>query len=67
MHDTIRISFRSFKESMGNGLEGDILPGREAMAKTFGVAVKEQPWAREVSLIDPDGNRLRIGTRKATE
>ncbi len=39
----------------------------DVIAKKFGVAVKEQPWAREVSLTDPDGNRLRIGTRKATE
>lgn len=23
----------------------------------------EQPWAREIELTDPDGNRLRIATR----
>ncbi len=22
-----------------------------------------EPWAREIELVDPDGNRLRIGTR----
>jgi hypothetical protein len=26
----------------------------------FGVAVDERPWAREVQLVDPDGNRLRV-------
>ncbi len=35
----------------------------DSIAKEFGVTVKEQPWAREVLLTDPDGNRLRIGTR----
>lgn len=34
----------------------------DAIATEFGVAVKAQPWAREIELTDPDGNRLRIGT-----
>jgi catechol 2,3-dioxygenase-like lactoylglutathione lyase family enzyme len=34
----------------------------EAVAAEFGVPVEEAPWAREVELRDPDGNRLRIGT-----
>ena len=34
----------------------------DAVAAEFGVAVLDQPWAREVHLTDPDGNRLRIGT-----
>ncbi|MGW6918635.1 glyoxalase superfamily protein [Kitasatospora sp. NPDC054939] len=34
----------------------------DAVAAEFGVAVEEQPWAREVELRDPDGNRLRVGT-----
>ena len=34
----------------------------DAVAAEFGVPVEEQPWAREVALTDPDGNRLRIGT-----
>ena len=33
----------------------------ETIAAEFGVAVEDQPWAREVQLSDPDGNRLRIG------
>ena len=24
----------------------------------------EQPWAHEIAICDPDGNRLRIGTPK---
>ncbi len=36
------------------------LHGLDAIAATFGVAVEEVPWGREVALRDPDGNRLRI-------
>lgn len=32
----------------------------DAVAVEFGVAAVEQPWAREVELTDPDGNRLRV-------
>jgi hypothetical protein len=32
----------------------------DAVGAEFGVAVDEAPWAREVQLADPDGNRLRI-------
>jgi catechol 2,3-dioxygenase-like lactoylglutathione lyase family enzyme len=35
-----------------------------AVAREFGVQVEEAPWAHEVELRDPDGNRLRIGTPK---
>ena len=34
----------------------------DAVAAEFGVPVEEAPWAREVELRDPDGNRLRVGT-----
>ena len=34
----------------------------DAIAAEFGVADQEAPWARELELRDPDGNRLRIGT-----
>lgn len=37
----------------------------DAVADEFGVDVVEQPWAREIELVDPDGNRLRIGARPA--
>ena len=35
----------------------------DAIAKEFGCPIQDQPWAREVKLTDPDGNRLRIGQR----
>lgn len=35
----------------------------DAVAAEFGVEVVNQPWCREVPLTDPDGNRLRVGTR----
>jgi catechol 2,3-dioxygenase-like lactoylglutathione lyase family enzyme len=34
------------------------------IAHEFGVALEESPWADEIELRDPDGNRLRIGTPK---
>lgn len=34
----------------------------DAVAVEFGVQVREVPWAREIELQDPDGNRLRVGT-----
>ncbi|GGV82936.1 hypothetical protein GCM10010228_58410 [Streptomyces massasporeus] len=34
----------------------------EAVASEFGVQATDAPWAREIELRDPDGNRLRIGT-----
>ena len=37
----------------------------DAIAAEFDVKAEEQPWAREVALTDPDGNRLRIGERYA--
>jgi Glyoxalase superfamily protein len=50
---------------------GDARPGTlvylwvedvDAVAAEFGVTVDQAPWAREVELRDPDGNRLRVGT-----
>ncbi len=32
----------------------------DPIAAEFGVAVTDAPWGREISLTDPDGNRLRI-------
>lgn len=52
--------------------EGDATPNTlaylwvddvDAVADEFGVEVSEQPWAREIELVDPDGNRLRVATR----
>lgn len=49
---------------------GDAKPGTliylyvddiEPIAREFDSEIKEQPWAREVHLTDPDGNRWRIG------
>jgi catechol 2,3-dioxygenase-like lactoylglutathione lyase family enzyme len=34
------------------------------VAREFGTPVEDMPWAREVHLTDPDGNRLRVGTPK---
>ena len=51
---------------------GDARPGTlvyfwvadvDQVAAEFGTKVADQPWARQVDLTDPDGNRLRIGQR----
>lgn len=51
---------------------GDARPGTlvyfwvddvDVVAAVFGVDVDVQPWAREISLMDPDGNRLRVATK----
>lgn len=42
---------------------GDI----EKVANEFGAKILEQPWAREAHLVDPDGNRWRIGERREAE
>ena len=34
----------------------------DAIAAEFAVEPENAPWAREIELRDPDGNRLRIGT-----
>ncbi len=34
----------------------------DTIATEFDLTVEEAPWAREIELHDPDGNRLRIGT-----
>lgn len=70
--------FPAFVEVARGGLRlflsehtGDARPGTlvylrvrdvEAVASEFGVPVEDAPWAREIELRDPDGNRLRIGT-----
>jgi catechol 2,3-dioxygenase-like lactoylglutathione lyase family enzyme len=49
---------------------GDAPPGSVAyfyvdtiddLAAEFGVAIQTQPWGREVELVDPCGNRIRVG------
>ena len=33
----------------------------EQISQEFDAPIIEQPWAREVQLVDPDGNRWRVG------
>jgi catechol 2,3-dioxygenase-like lactoylglutathione lyase family enzyme len=53
--------------------EGDARPGTlvylwvgdvDAIAADFRVTPDDMPWARDIELRDPDGNRIRIGTPK---
>ncbi len=52
---------------------GDARPGTlvyfwvhdlDRIAAEFNAEIIQQPWARELKINDPDGNRLRIGERK---
>ncbi len=36
----------------------------DVVAAKFGATVEDAPWAREIELSDPDGNRLRVATPK---
>lgn len=40
------------------------VPDVDAAAAEFGATVEDAPWAREIELTDPDGNRLRVATPK---
>jgi uncharacterized glyoxalase superfamily protein PhnB len=33
------------------------------IAREFGVQVERQPWGLEIEIRDPDGNRLRVGSK----
>ena len=35
------------------------------IAQEFSVHIQQKPWAKEINLIDPDGNRLRIAEKSA--
>lgn len=37
----------------------------DALALELAAEIHEQPWGREVHLVDPDGNRLRVGATSA--
>lgn len=39
----------------------------DAVAREFDSQVVVQPWGREVHLLDPDGNRLRLGETTPSE
>ncbi|MEM9200321.1 MAG: VOC family protein [Actinomycetota bacterium] len=44
------------KKSLAYFWVDDVAP----VSAEFGVAVETQPWGHEVSLTDPDGNRIRV-------
>ena len=48
-----------------NGLFYLRVPDVAAVAQAFDTEVVEQPWGPEVHLVDPDGNRVRVGTVRA--
>lgn len=36
----------------------------DVIARRFGVEVEQHPWARDFEVVDPDGNRVRVGTKE---
>jgi hypothetical protein len=56
--------------------KGDARPGTliyvwvdevDAIVQRFGVVPDDMPWARDIEISDPDGNRLRIGQAKESD
>ena len=39
----------------------------DSVAAEFDESVQDEDWGREVHLTDPDGNRVRVSTRKADQ
>jgi len=37
----------------------------DPIAEALGLPIEQQPWAREVKIVDPDGNRLRCAERNS--
>ncbi len=40
------------------------VPDVDAVAHRFGAEVEQHPWARDFEVVDPDGNRVRVGTKE---
>lgn len=40
------------------------VPDVDVIARRFGVEVEQHPWARDFEVVDPDGNRVRVGTKE---
>ncbi|MCW3159136.1 glyoxalase superfamily protein [Micropruina sonneratiae] len=40
------------------------VPDVDAVAAEFGVEIEQHPWARDFEVTDPDGNRVRVGTKE---
>ena len=39
------------------------VPDVDAVAQRFGAEVEQHPWARDFEVTDPDGNRVRVGSK----
>ena len=40
------------------------VPAVDAIAQRLGATVDQHPWARDFEVTDPDGNRVRVGTKE---
>lgn len=48
----------------GPGLVFVWVPNVDEIAAEFDVAIEQHPWARDFEVTDPDGNRVRVGTKE---
>lgn len=48
----------------GPGLVFVWVPNVDEVAAKFGVEIEQHPWARDFEVTDPDGNRVRVGTKE---
>ena len=51
-------------DASGPGLVFVWVPDVDRLAEGLGVRVEQHPWARDFEVTDPDGNRVRVGTKE---
>lgn len=51
----------------GPGLIYLWVPDVDSVAAEFGVTIDDMPWGRDCEVVDPDGNRVRVGTAAPRE
>lgn len=54
-------------DASGPGLVYLWVDAVDPIAAEFGATVDEMPWARDVELTDPDGNRIRVAEPRAAD
>lgn len=48
-------------DAQPNALAYFFVEDLEHISNTFDIAIKNQPWGKEIELKDPDNNRIRVG------
>lgn len=54
-------------DAPGRGLVYIWIDEIDPIAEQFGIVPDEMPWARDIELADPDGNRIRLGQARTDD